>query len=171
MAMKRTVSSFIRKKGYLDIQCGNFSVSVLNSLSRGPPVKIHPAGERRIRYPVVSNQQSVATASATNLFGASGQAVATDCWLGTYTGYRIRRLAGRMDLDRRSTREAVQHHQAQFPANWNPNILFSGGRRFFQWPFLWPWDRNFRGPEAALLHLNMLDSFINQCAVREQGEN
>ena len=97
------------------------------------------------------------------------EAVATDCWFDT-TGYRIRRSPAGWILTGGPRERLFNTETEKFP-HWISKYPFFRMKEetvLFDGHFLWPWDRNFRGPEAALLHLNMLDDFIDRCAVREQ---
>jgi len=96
------------------------------------------------------------------------QVVGEDCWFDS-DGHNVSRwpagwiLAGGPRERLFNTDEAKQPHWiSKYPL-----FLMKQDTVLFDAHFLWPWDRKYRGPEAALLHLKMLDDFIERSAVNE----
>lgn len=61
----------------------------------------------------------------------------------------------------------IKRHQPHWISKY-PFFRMTDDTVLFDNHFLWPWDQEYRGPDAALLHLKILDDFIIRCAVNEQ---
>jgi hypothetical protein len=97
------------------------------------------------------------------------EALAEDCWFDT-TGYRTSRWPAGWILTG-GPRERLFNTGAEKYPHWISKYPFFRMKEetvLFDAHFLWPWDSRYRGPEAALLHLKMLDDFIERCAISER---
>jgi hypothetical protein len=95
--------------------------------------------------------------------------VAQDSWFDT-KGYRIERYpAGWIFVG--GPRERLFNTKDRNQPHWiskYPFFRMTDEKVLFDNHFLWPWDDKYRGPDAALLHLKILDDFVERCAVNEQ---
>lgn len=97
------------------------------------------------------------------------EVVAKDCWFDT-TGYQIYRWPAGWILEG-GPRERLFNTGVDKQPHWiskYPFFRMTEETVLFDAHFLWPWDKKQRGPEAAFLHLKMLDDFIERCAVNER---
>lgn len=95
--------------------------------------------------------------------------VAQDSWFDS-KGFRTERYPSGWILIG-GPRERLFNTEARKQPHWvskYPFFRMDEDKVLFDNHFLWPWDREYRGPHAALLHLKILDDFIERCAVNEQ---
>src|SRR5436190_3910005 len=95
--------------------------------------------------------------------------VAHDSWFDT-EGYRtVRYPSGWIFIG--GPRERLFNTEDRKQPHWISKYPFcrvTDNTVLFDNHFLWPWDRNYRGPDAAFLHLKILDDFVERCAINEQ---
>lgn len=95
--------------------------------------------------------------------------VADDAWFDA-RGYRLERYpAGWILIG--GPRERLFNTQDRHHPHWvskYPFFRMTDETVLFDSHFLWPWDRSYRAPDAAFLHLKILDDFIERCAVNER---
>jgi hypothetical protein len=97
------------------------------------------------------------------------QMVAEDGWFDT-KGHRIERYPSGWRVIG-GPRERLFNTAERGHVHWiskYPFFQVTENTVLFDNHFLWPWDRKFRGPDAAFLHLKIFDDFIERCAVNEQ---
>jgi hypothetical protein len=97
------------------------------------------------------------------------QVLAHDSWFDT-KGYRTERYpSGWIFIG--GPRERLFNTAERRQPHWiskYPFFRMTDNTVLFDNHFVWPWDQKYRGPDAALLHLKILDDFIERCAVNEQ---
>lgn len=95
--------------------------------------------------------------------------VAHDSWFDT-KGYRTERYpSGWIFVG--GPRERLFNTEERYQPHWiskYPFFRMTDNTVMFDNHFLWPWDKEYRGPDAAFLHLKILDDFVERCAVNEQ---
>lgn len=97
------------------------------------------------------------------------EVVANDCWFDT-KGYRTERYPSGWILVG-GPRERLFNTEERSQPHWvskYPFFRMTDDKVLFDNHFVWPWDRQYRGPDAAFLHLKILDDFIERCAVNER---
>lgn len=95
--------------------------------------------------------------------------VVDDCWFDA-KGYLIGRYPAGWILTG-GPRERLFNSGPETQPHWiskYPFLLMKENTVPFDAHFVWPWDRKYRGPDAAFLHLKLLDDFIERCAISEQ---
>jgi hypothetical protein len=95
--------------------------------------------------------------------------VAHDSWF-DIKGYRTERYpAGWIFVG--GPRERLFNTEDRNQPHWISKYPFfraTDNTVLFDYHFLWPWDQEYRGPDAAFLHLKILDDFVERCAINEQ---
>jgi hypothetical protein len=95
--------------------------------------------------------------------------VADDAWFDA-DGYKVERYPAGWILSG-GPRERLFNNETDFRPHWiskYPFLRMSDDTVLFDAHFVWPWDRRYAGPNAALLHLKILDDFVERCAILEQ---
>lgn len=94
--------------------------------------------------------------------------LAHDCWFDA-KGYEIVRYPAGWIL-RGGPRERLFNSGPDKHPHWvskYPFFFMEENTVLFDAHFLFPWDRKYRGPDAALLHLKMLDDFVERSVINE----
>lgn len=123
-------------------------------------------GADRAYAPMVDLYTSGAIGSRTR---SMAEIVAQDAWFDT-RGYRTERYPSGWILIG-GPRERLFNTQERRHPHWvskYPFFRMTDETVLFDSHFLWPWDRDRRAPDAAFLHLKILDDFIERCAVNEE---
>jgi glycosyltransferase involved in cell wall biosynthesis len=134
----------------------------INALAR----RLESQGADRIYAPMIDLYTSGSIGSRKR---SVAEIMASDCWFDS-AGYHVERYPSGWILVG-GPRERLFNTENRNQPHWvskYPLFRVTDATVLFHNHFLWPWDRQFRGPEAALLHLKILDDFIERCAISEQ---
>ena len=123
-------------------------------------------GTDRVYAPMIDLYTSGAIGSRRRTIA---EVVANDSWFDT-KGYRVERYPSGWILVG-GPRERLFNTEERQQPHWiskYPFFRMTDETVLFDNHFVWPWDREYRGPEAAFLHLKILDDFMERCAINEQ---